>query len=101
MRVHDPLIRIARRLPEPVVRVLVFGLIAGIFVMNFCHIRNRSDRAGGATAVAQAFGTLRGIGRPTYRVVASISQSGDIMTNGDPHAQTQDAVALVQRALAF
>ena len=34
MRVYDPLILIARRLPEPVVRVLVFGLIAGIFVIS-------------------------------------------------------------------
>ena len=34
MRVFDSLVRIARWLPEPVVRVLVFSLIIGIFIVS-------------------------------------------------------------------
>jgi len=34
MSVYDSLVRIARRLPEPVVRVLVFALILGIFGLS-------------------------------------------------------------------
>ena len=34
MRVYDSLVRIARWLPEPVVRVLVFSLIIGVFIFS-------------------------------------------------------------------
>ena len=34
MRVYDSLVRIARWLPEPVVRVLVFSLIIGFFILS-------------------------------------------------------------------
>ena len=34
MQVYDLLVRIARWLPEPVVRVLVFALITGFFIFS-------------------------------------------------------------------
>ena len=34
MHVYDLLVRIARWLPEPVVRVLVFALITGFFILS-------------------------------------------------------------------
>lgn len=34
MHVYDSLIRIARWLPEPIVRVVVFGSIGGLFILS-------------------------------------------------------------------